>query len=849
MYMTNQEVDMPDMPDMLDVDLGADSDEITLDENMEVTVDPETGDIIVEATSISIDTAAFGDNLAEVLDEDILEEIGAKVVEMVERDKESREQWYATLKNGLQALGVYDADDAGEAGLRKVTHPMLLEAATQFQARAMAELLPPGGPVKPSTLGQETAEIIEQGGRIADYMNYQLTIEDRTYYDERDQMLFLLAFTGSEFDKQYYDATTAKVVSRWVRCDHFIVPYDAKNLETAPRYTHELHLAHNAYRRLVMAGVYTDACMEATPEGKRAPLTEELNTLDGQSEPLTADDDKEHVFYETHVDYDIPGLEDDIALPYICTVDSETGKVVGLYRNWKETDEFKHKRVWFTHKKFLPGFGFYGFGMLHCIGNLGEAATEILRILLDAGAFATLQGGFKSKDAKLKGDVELEPGVWVDTEMTAEELSKAFYTPPFKEPSQVLASVLGMLVTAGQKFAATTETMTGDAATTGPVGTMVAQIEQGSKVFSGIHKRLHKSFGDEFIHIADLNGENLPDVYPFRMRGKELAVLRTDFDGRIDVIPVSDPHIFSSAQRLAMAQTALQLAQAMPDIADRRQAAVGLLEAMRFPNAEKLFPKRIDAPRTDPISEGLFVIMGRPIKAFLDQNHQAHIAVHQGQLQSMNPKQQPPLVAHLMEHIAMGQYMQFAQMGVQLPPIEFYPETGEPMYPDVPAEIETQIALQAAQAMQQLMQQQQQAQQAQQAQAPQGENPQQKEAQAQAAFQSEQQRKDAAFQAEEQRKNLAVQGEQQRKNQMTAGEADRQDALAGISPQMIKQAEMFIAETGVSMSARELAVMSKTLGKPFNAVVAAVSRLMLQDQGGSQFPQTAEFVNKDPRFM
>lgn len=841
MYVSNQttpemEAELPEAATVDMTDAMEDMMEIVVGEDGEIVEDMDA-----EVMPVAV---SFKANLAEHIPEEELEECGRRIKELVEADKETRKEWYDTLKKGLQALGVYCPDDDADTGIRRITHPLLLEAATQFQARAMAELLPPGGPVKASTIGEETPDVVAQGVRIQRHMNYQLTIEDRTYYDERDQMLFLLAFTGSEFDKQCHDPVTKTNASRWVRCDHFIAPYDAKNLETCGRYTHEIHMTKNEYRKLVAAGYYTDACAceaedEATSSGEKAPLTTELNTLDGQTEPVTQDDgDKDMVFYECHIDYDLKAFPSDTGynLPYIITVERESGEVVGIYRNWRELDALKRKRVWFSHKKFLPGFGFYGFGFLHCIGNLGEAATEILRILLDSGAFATLQGGFKSKDCRLPGNVQLQPGLWLDTEMTADELNKSFYTPPFKEPSQVLFSLLGSIVTAGQKFAATTETMTGDAATTGPVGTMVAQIEQGSKVFSGIHKRLHKSFGDEFIHLAELNGETLPEVYPFPVGGNMQNVLKSDYDGRVDVVPVSDPNIFSSAQRLAMSQTALQLATQMPDISDRREAAIGMLSAMRFPSPEKIFPKRQEAKRTDPASEGSMVMIGRPIKAFMDQNHQAHMAVHQIQLQSMPQQQQPAMMAHLMEHAAMQQYLTFAMQGAPLPPIEFYPETGEPMYPDLSPAIEVQISMQVASIAQQMVQQQQ-AQMQRQAQAEQaarGGNPQADAA----AFQADQQRKDAAFQADQARKDAAL-----------AAKVDREDALEGLSPQLVKQAEEFISKTGLTMSPRELAVLSKALGKPFTDVVAALSRMMMAGQGGSQFQQTADFHQNAPRFV
>jgi hypothetical protein len=838
--------------------------EIPIDEREEIEIDPLTGEIVmtIEEESLAIiDVLPFNSNLAGVLTKEELDEIGDDIVEKVEADKESRKKWYDTFTRGLEALGIYRADDEADTGITRVTHPLLVEAATQFQARAMAELLPPGGPVKSSIVGQKTPEVIAQGNRVEAYMNFQLTVEDRGYYEERDQMMYLLPFSGSEFDKQYTDPVTGKNISRWVRCDNFIVPYDTKSLETATRYTHAIPMTHNEYRRAIRAGFYSADLLEdgekgSIDEGDEAPLTEILTDLDGQEKPATrADADKQHVLYECHIDYDLPNFEEDIALPYIITVDSSTKKVVGIRRNWRETDETKQKRIWFTHKKFLPGFGFYGFGLLHTIGNLGEAATEILRILLDSGAFATLQGGFKSKDAKLPGDVVLEPGVWQDCEMTAEELARAFYTPPFKEPSQVLNALLGTITQLGQRFAATTETMVGDAATTGPVGTMVAQIEQGSKVFSGIHKRLHYAFGTEFIHLAELNGETLPDMYPYVPADGEQNVLRQDFDGRVDVVPVSDPNIFSSAQRIAMAQSALQLAQSMPDLADRREAAVGLLTAMRFPSPETIFPKPTEAQRLDPVSEGAVYMVGRPIKPFIEQNHAAHIQVHMGQMQGMPKERQPGMNSHLMAHMAMAGYMQMAQamaqQGAQLPPMNWDAGPREGMGQEIPPQMEMQIAMMAAQGTQQLMaqaQQQAQAQQPQQAQ-PAQPNPQQDEAFKQAAFDAEEKRKQAAFDAEQQRKNMGTQSEEQRKNVVTAQEVDREDALAGISPALVKQANEFIQAAGLQMSPRELAILAKTLGRPFSEVVQAVSRMQMAGQGGGPAPIAQGINQQQARYL
>lgn len=735
-------------------------------------------------------------NLADLLSEDELEELGSEINRLVESDEESRSEWYKRYKAGLEALGIYNVEKVNEVlDTVQIKHPLLIEAATQFQSRAMAELLPAKGPVKAGLFGDVDRELFDQGRRIEQFMNYQITIEDRGYYDERDMMLFKLPFTGSEFDKQYYCPVKKRVVSKWVHAENFIVPYKTTSLEDAPRYTEALYMQHNQYRRLVKAGFYRDVELsdsgETTEEGEKAGVFEVIDTMQGESKPSAAiEGSKEHKFYECHLDYDMPGFEDDIALPYVVTVDSETGEVLAIYRNWKESDEDQRKRVWYTHKKFLPGFGFYGFGLLHAIGGLGELASRLLDVLLDAGAFASLQGGFKSKDAKLKGDVVLTPGVWNDTEMTAEELTKAFYTPPFKEPSQTLFQLLGLVVDGGQRFAATTETMVGDAATTGPVGSMVAQIEQGSKVFSGIHKRLHKAFGDEFIHMAELNGEWLPETYPYKLRGAEQNVLRQDFDGRVDVIPVSDPNIFSSAQRLAIAQTTLQIVGQFPDLADRREAVLDLMTAIRHPDPERLFPEKetTEPPRADPVTEGSLMLTGKPVKAFGDQHHQAHTMVHQLQMQQAPDEVKPMIQSHIMEHLSLHQRLEMQNaMGFALP------EAGQ----QIPPEAENQIAMRAAQVAQQMMQKMQQEQMQQ-------ENAAQQEAQAKA--QADAQAKMQEVQAKTQTEMAKLQQAAQAQQAELA--ARQQEAAMRFETDMAKIAEQArsnsIAEREAETRAREV---------------------------------------------
>ena len=835
-------IDAP-MEDMeIIMEEGATDDLPSLEEAMMdmVEIDPETGEIVVTTLDFAAGPA-FGDNLAEYMDEADLASLGKEVVDKVEEDLRSRKPWYDRYVKGLQALGVYNADSSNEVlGTAEISHPLILEAGTQFQARAMSELFPATGPVKGAPIGDLTPAKFAIAERGQTYMNYQLTVEDRTYYDEQDLKYFRLPFSGSEFDKQYFCPIKKRNVSRWVRAENFVMSYySPASLEDTPCYTEIVPMPHNDYRKLVRAGFYKD-CELGEGSGEKPDGIKDvervISDMQGEIKPAT-EINEEHTFYEQYVDKDLKGFEDPdgIALPYIITVDKDSSKVVGIRRNWRERDEDKKKRVWHTHKKFLPGFGAYGFGFIHVIGGLGEAATKILNILIDSGAFATLQGGFKSKDCKIKGEVTLTPGEWKDTEMTAEELAKSFYTPPFKEPSPVMNAVLGLLVDSGRRFAATTEVQVGDAATTGPVGTTVALIEQGSKVFSGIHKRIHKALGDEFMHLAELNGEHLPEVYPYETATGEQHVLKADFDARIDWMPVSDPNIFSSAQRIAMAQAGFQMAQGMPDIADRREAGLQVLKAMRFADPESILPKPATAETADPLTEGVLATLGRPLKAILTQNHQAHNMIHQMQMQQLPPPAQASMQAHIVEHTAMGMYLQAQQMfQTQLPPMNWGAKPNEQMTQPLPPEIEAQIAMQAAQQAQQMMQQQQQ-QAAAAEQAAQQPPPQQQE---------DPRIAEAEFAAKEQRKNQSFELDQQRKNAALAADVDRKDAMEGLSPALVKSASQFIAETGIQMSPRELALLAKVTGKPFIEVVSEVSRMLSGGQGAGPIPIVSEFAGR-----
>lgn len=796
----------------------------------EIMIDPVTGEVVIEAMQIEQgEMEQFDANLAETLDEDKLTKIGDEICEKMESYDEQRKGWYEVIRKGMESLGISSTDEtAGKiTDVTRIQHPLILEAGTQFQARAMAELFPSGGPVKSAVIGRQSEEKLEQAGRVEMHMNYQLTVEDRGYYDNKDQMMYRLPFTGSEFDKQYFDPIKGRVMSRWVKCENLVVPFDASSFDDAWFYGEKMMVSVNDYKKAVLAGQYKDVELGEPAQTGKDAITEEVDKAQGGDVTVSlGDTPDEYMLYEAHCEWDIED-ENGIALPYIITVEKETRKVLSIYRNWKEDDESRSKRVWYTHKKFLPGFGFYGWGLFHCIGNMGEAASQIVNILLDAGAFSALQGGFKTKDAKLKGDLSLVPGEYKDTELSAEEMTKAFYSPPFREPSPTLFQLLGAIVEGGQRFAATTEVMVGDAATTGPVGTTVALIEQGSKVFSGIHKRLHKAMGDEFIHIAELNGENLPDQYPFEVEGEEHYVLSQDYDGRVDVIPVSDPNIFSSAQRLATAQAVLQITQSVPGL-DQQAAARMMFKAMRVPEYEALFPQVQQPERADPITEGAMAMMGRPLKAFLDQNHSAHSMVHQMQAQQaaqQNPQAAQQIMAHLQEHMAMQMHLQAQQMmGGQLPPVNW--DGQGPMAQPLPPEVENQIAVAAAQMAQQAMAQMQQ----------QMQEPQQPQPDPMA----EEQRKDFATQKDQERKDIEFQNEQRRRDAEIAAEIERDDFVSDtvekIDPELLKQAKEYVQATGLQVSPKKLAIASQTLGKPFADVVKALAIMQMGGQGAGPVP-------------
>ena len=577
----------------------------------------------------------FDANLADDMSDTQLSRKASELIKYYEDDREARSEWEERYKKGLKTLdpdgGMEESEDErATRGLSTVVHPMIAEAATQFNARAIAELYPSGGPVKTVIIGEPSEELEEQGRRVREFMNYQITQEMPEYFPDLDQMLFHLPLVGQTFKKVWWDSNLERQCSQFVKAEDFVVAPESKDLQTSIRYTHVIRMPKNDYNRYVQSGYYlqtTDIGSDADPSG------DTIGEIEGISQYADSSEDNVITLLEMHL-YDSFEDEDaEVDIPYVVTIDYDNQKIVSIRRNWHEEDERKIKREWFVSYKFLPGLGFYGFGLYHLIGGLGKAATGSLRALLDSAAFANMQGGFKLRGRVSGGEVQVNPGEFVDLDATVDDVNKAIMPLPFKEPSGSLFNLLGFIVQAGQRFASTADLNIGDVNPNAPVGSTVALIEQGSKAFSAIHKRLHYSQGQEFKLIANLNSENLPEEFTFALAGGDSTIYAADFSDRIDIVPVSDPNIFSTAQRIAQAQAVLQMAQSAPDMHNMYEAYKRMYEAIRIPNIDEILMKPEEAPRLDPIDENMSVMYGKSIKAFPEQDHDSHIAVHMQFLQ------------------------------------------------------------------------------------------------------------------------------------------------------------------------------------------------------------------------
>ena len=607
--------------------------------------------------------AEYYANIASNLDDQLLKTISHTVIDNFQADKESRGEWDSMFERGFDLLGL-KLEDATEPfeGACTAVHPLLIESAVKFQAKASQELFPSGGPVKAQILGNQSVDKQEQANRVQNFMNYQLTEQMPEYFDEFERMLFHLPLIGSAIKKVYYDAGLERPVSEFVPIDQFYVSYYASNLRKAERYTHVIYRNPVDMQKDMESGIYVDTNLPDASSPSQTGFAEKINTIMGISP--TSDNDPQYVLLEQHLYLDIPDPEcqEGEFAPYIVTVEQESRQVLSIRRNYKANDANKEKRMHFVHYKFVPGFSFYGLGLIHFLGNLTLTATAAMRSLVDAGQFANLPGGFKAKGVRMVGDNEpIAPGEFKEVEATGIDLQKAIVPLPYKEPSSVLYNMLGFVTAAGQKFADSTEQIVSDAASYGPVGTTMALIEASSKFFSGIHKRLHKSQRDEFKIIAEIDYDYLPAQYPYDVPNASREIFKKDFDGVVDVIPVSDPNIPSNAHRMMLANMALQMAQQSPPGMFNLEALNRtILNAANMPNIEEILPMAPQPQPLDPVSDIMAATKGIPIAAFPGQNHDAHIQVKMAYLQDpmngANPimaRVKPVLEANIQEHTTM----------------------------------------------------------------------------------------------------------------------------------------------------------------------------------------------------
>lgn len=656
----------------------------------------------------------FDANLADGMDENILKEIGNELIEIIAADLASRKDWEQRISRGLAMIGLVDfAFEDGKApfeGAATVVHPMLAEAGVQSMARAVEELLPAQGPAKTLVMGVEDEDKRAAADRVADHMNYQLTIEDEAYFEETNKLHLYNSWFGSVFRKGYHDYLTDKNVLRMVYGIDIILPYDATSSHTSPRITHRFKLIDNDLKRMMKAGAYRKAELSEPSDPEPNEAQAALDGVDAITE-VRHDKDLIYTIYEIDIPWDLKGYEDPdgISLPYTITLDKDSEKVLAIRRCWKEKDPLKCRRTRYAPYSYLPGLGPYGYGLLHMLGSLADAASGALRGLLDSATWANMQGGFVAKDANPKsGTLARSPNEWLQLDMTAEELKNAFYTPPATTPSTAMFQLLGMLTELGRRFAGTMDLMVGDGKNNGPVGTTIAMIEQGQKIYSSIHKRGHASVGIELRMLYELNAENIPEEgYPYKIPGDDLTVFRQDYDETIvSVVPVSDPNIFSQTQRIAQAQAVYEMYLKEPHKFVAYEVYKRVLTSLKISDIDTLL---IDdtkpVPPMDPVSENMAMATGRPVKAHEGEPHQAHLAVHMAFVTHPqfggNPEAQkmimPAMMAHMAEHVALLYADIMRQFGVQVPQADMSAPPGQPMSqqpfdPNAAAQIAQQAA-------------------------------------------------------------------------------------------------------------------------------------------------------------
>jgi len=632
-----------------------------------VTLDFEPGSINIPGTENHFD------NLADILPEDILEPIGGDMVNNYMDYKSSRKDWEQSYTQGLDLLGFkYENRTEPFQGASGATHPVLAEAVTQFQAQAYKELLPSDGPVRTQIIGIKNPQTELQAQRVKDYMNYLIMDQMKEYEEEFDSMLFHLPLAGSTFKKVYYDVPLGRVVSKFVPADELVVPYTATSIEDAEAVIHVVKMSENELRKQQVSGFYRD--IELAP-----PSSVEQNSVEKKEKELdgTKKSGKQETIYtllECHVNLDLEGFEDvdssgeptGIKLPYIVTVEEGSREVLSIRRNYAPEDLKKNKIQYFVHFKFLPGLGFYGFGLIHMIGGLSRTATAALRQLLDAGTLSNLPAGFKQRGVRVRDEAApIQPGEFKDVDAPGGNLREAFFPLPYKEPSQTLLNLLGVVVSAGQRFAAIADMQVGDSNQAAAVGTTIALLERGSRVMSAIHKRCYAAMKDEFKLLSKVVSQYLPPEYPYDVVGGARNIKQADFDDRIDVIPVADPNIFSMSQRITLAQTQLQIATSNPNLHNMYQIYRNMYEAIGVKNVDAVLPPPAPNAPMDPSMEHINALAGKPFQAFPGQDHRAHITAHLNFMSTNMVRNNPAIMGaiqkNILEHISL-----MAQEQVQL---------------------------------------------------------------------------------------------------------------------------------------------------------------------------------------
>ena len=668
--------------------LGTENDPDIFDQNRSIEVIPEqtrqeqindAAQILVNEEEVLITdemeqepmpAIEFDSNLVDYIDEDTLKTISSDLLSSIKSDKQSRSEWEKTYTDGLQYLGMKfdDARSQPFEGSSGVIHPILAEAVTQFQAQAYKEMLPAKGPVKTEIVGARTIETENQAERVQEFMNYYIMNVMQEYDPELDMLLFYLPLAGSAFKKVYFDFVTNKAVSKFIPPEDLIVPYEASDMSSAERITHAISMSLNEIKKQQITGFYAD--VEINDDDYSEDDSDVKSQIDEiQGLEASYKEDRNRTIYEIHTVLDIEGFEDvdvngestGLKLPYIITIDEASESVLAIRRNYLEGDPLKNKINYFVQYKFLPGLGFYGLGLSHMIGGLSKASTSILRQLIDAGTLANLPAGFKARGMRIRDEDEpLQPGEFRDIDTTGGSLRENLIPLPIKEPSNVLMQLLGLLVDSGKRFAAIADMNVGDSNAAMPVGTTVALLERGTKVMSAIHKRLHYAQKIEFRLLSKVFSDYLPPEYPFAMGSAPSEIKQQDFDGRIDVVPVSDPNIFSQSQRITLAQELLQMVQSNPQIHGQQglyEAYKRMYAALGVDNVESLIPPPPDmTPKPiDAGTENSSLMLGQPAQAFEGQNHQAHLDTHRSlfltQVVKENPQIQSIIISHCMQHL------------------------------------------------------------------------------------------------------------------------------------------------------------------------------------------------------